>query len=40
MIFYQHISSAIVWKSKEFLKESIEHITTSDNNFAPTLINN
>ena len=29
----------LLWKSKEFLKESIENITTSDNSFAPTLIN-
>ena len=29
----------LLWKSKEFLKESIENITTSDNSFAPPLIN-
>ena len=37
--FFTNISQVLLWKSKEFLKESIENITTSDNSFGPTLIN-
>ena len=37
--FFTNISQVLLWKSKEFLKESIENIATSDNSFGPTLIN-
>ena len=37
--FFTNISQVLLWKCKEFLKESIENIATSDNSFGPTLIN-
>ena len=37
--FFFNTSEVLSWKSKGFSEESIENITTSDRNFAKTLIN-
>ena len=37
--FFTNTSQVLSWKSKGLSEESIENITTSDSNFAPTLIN-
>ena len=37
--FFSNIAKALWWKSIELLEKSFENITTSDSNFASTLIN-
>ena len=37
--FFTNTSKVLSWKSIELSKEIIENITTSDRDFAPTLIN-
>ena len=37
--FFTNISQVLSWKSKQLSEENMENITTSDSNFALTLIN-
>ena len=36
--FFTNISQVLSWKSKQLSEENMENITTSDSNFALTLI--